>query len=149
MKFLFAVVFVLSYTTYSFGDTSSGTFKVEANLDYAVINSNIACVVKYYPDSEGEEDSELFFLDKKSYLSYRSLVKEGYRVMNRGSLCRSTINHPINVVAVGVYDKTAKILKEIDEQKGAFEGRVILFNQEQFLDDIEKQEVGLIKRLTE
>ena len=149
MKTVLALVFALSTTATLAGSLQKGSAQVSVDVEYALLGATVACVTKYHPNSEGEEFPEIYFVNGNEYGQYSKLLKEGYSIsktLKEGHTCyRDNMN--MKHVAVGLFDKAAKITAAIRNAKAAVKGTVILVKNDQFKKAAQAEKTAVIQSL--
>ena len=153
MKHLLVILFILSM-----GESSSwakmishGVESISAELEYVLVEASIACATKYHPQTEGEENPELFYMNKSEYSEIRSLEKQGYTVLRKtqsGRFCSQTQGEMIHV-SVGLFDPHSEIIERIHNLNASVKDTLILIKNEKLMTDIQQKRNAIVESLRE
>ena len=145
---VFLILFLSSFSAFA-DKVEYGSDNIELSFEYVHIKARVACITKYHPYTEGEEFSELFFMDDNDYKKYLELVEDGYeslKTLRGGKVCATTSKDMPNI-GVGLYDKKDYIKAVIEEEKGDFEGTVVMIRSRKLFDDLHKQKNDILTRI--
>ena len=133
------IVLITLASSLSLANPTYDTTDVKVSIEHALLQTEVACITKYHPQSEGEESAELFFLSE--YSSVPDLEKNGYRysmTLANGQKCSNGQDSSMPHIAVGLYDKNSEIAKRINESNAFVKGKVIFYKRSQAKDDFSK-----------
>ena len=128
-----------------------GAAKVSSDVQYVTFETQVACIVRHDPRSEGEEYAELYFVNYDAYSKHREYVQKGYKLLKKlsGGFVCSARNGNMILVHVGLYEKNDVIIDEIRKNNAIVNSRVVLINDNQFKGEIKDQVDRIIKGLTD
>lgn len=148
-RHLFLIAMLVSQISLA-SNIIKGSAPITSALNFALMNAEVACIVKVHPENEGgESDAELFFMNVSEYASYQNLTEGGYALLNElkgGAKCQA-VRGSMKLVYVGLFDSAAEIKKAIADQKASLKSTVVLVKMSQVLLDVKSQQEAVIKEL--